>query len=375
MNGTKVRISILFVTVLLCVVWAAAVWEYEDNQFRHQTEALTNKEEINTKTRGETISADIQHSLRIGAALPELLATIDEVIATVASRKPSDAPAPQRLAKIKTEAQQPRIASLNHLLALANNDFSSDVVWVVDTNGDCIAASNFDSPLTFIGANYKERHYFTGAMAGDTAYQFAVGKVSHEPGLYFSAPIFKNQRVIGAVVVKVAIARLAQHIDFSNVFVVDENGVAVLAQDPHFEMKAVTGNLIAGMSYERRMSTYFRSQFEALEIRPWPGYPRLSMVGSANEPYMINQTVVDQGQLTIYVLSPASQILAMNQEFMRLFVLLTLCGSAIVVIIGFNGTKMSGLRSLTRIEQAELDTAVQKHGMFRSARLGARVPF
>lgn len=360
MNATRIRFSVLTVTLLLCGAWSAAVWIVETQQWHQQTEATIDRETDNVKTRGETISADVRHSVQVGAAVPEVLAQTAEVIDALATRKLSNAPQAQRLAAIKLESRSARIMHLNHLLALAKNDFAADVVWVVDTNGDGLAASNFDSPLTFIGTNFSERHYFTGAMAGDNAYQFAVGKVSHEPGLYFSSPVMHNGRVIGAVVTKVATVHLAQHIDLANVFLVDENGVAVLSQDPRFEMKAVSGNRVAAMPYERRMSIYQRNLFELLDIRPWPGYPRLSAVGASSDPYLVSTTSIDDGRLVVYVLAPATHVLALRSEFMRLIVLIAVCGSAIVVIVAglvLYGHSSYASSRLLKVKHDELNQA------------------
>jgi PAS domain S-box-containing protein len=265
--------------------------------------------------------------------LPEVLSSWQELIDGVQSLKPSGLTGPQRFEEIREAAKSPAILHINHLLALAKSDFSVDVIWIVDVNGDCIAASNFDFPDTFIGTNYKERNYFASAMHGENGYQYAAGKVSHRAGLYLSAPLFLGQKIIGAVVVKAEIGRFARDIDFSNAFLVDENGIIVLSRNNAFTMKAVTGNVISKMSLERRQSIYMRDQFEALDIQPWPGYPSLYKVGLADEPYVISTSSINNGELRVYVLNPASRVLALNHEYLRLFLLITLSGSALLVIL------------------------------------------
>ena len=333
-NEIKVKMSIVVVTALLCVAWGVAVWVYEYDQYNHLTEALIDKQTDYAKTRGETISADVQRSLRVMHGIPEVLASWGELISTVENSKLSAGPeaVAVRFARLKAQSRTAQFMHLNHLLELAKNDFSVDVIWVINTDGNCIAASNFDVPFTFIGTNYNERSYFNAAMRGESGYQFAVGKITHTPGLYFSAPVFSGKKIIGVVVVKLDIARLAHHIDFSNVFVIDENGVAVLAGDQRFAMKAVPGNTVKGMSYERRQSVYLRDQFEQIDIQPWPGYARLNRVGEAKDPYVINITRIDNGDLSIYVLEPARSVLNAGQEFFRIFLLITLCGAALIFI-------------------------------------------
>jgi len=331
MNQTKVRLSILAVAALLCLAWGTAVWFYEYEQFQQQLSVLTDREALYAKTRGETISADIRRSLRVMAGLPEVLSTWSELkVVLDADRATGGAGTAKAL---KAQNSTPRFERVNQLLALAKTDISADVIWVLNLNGDCIAASNFDAAISFVGINFRERAYFQAAAHGENGYQFAVGKISHEPGLYFSAPVMSGNKVIGVTVAKIDIARLSRHIDFSNVFLVDENGVVVLAEDQNFAMKAVTGNTIKNMAFELRRSIYLRDQFETLEISPWPGYPRLSRIGNAAEPYIVNVANVDKAELKIYTLAPGGMILRQEQEFLRIFLLVTLCGSALIVIV------------------------------------------
>jgi len=333
MNQSRVRISILAVTVLFCVAWGMAVWVYEYEQYQQQTSALTDREARYAKTRGETISADVRRTLGVMSGVPEVLATWSDLVAVLAADKPRSGSGPDKILALKLQNTGPGFRRLNQLLALAATDFSADVIWILNLNGDCIAASNYAVPASFVGANFSERVYFQAPIHGENGYQFAVGKVSHRPGLYFSAPVLSGTKVVGVVVAKIDIAQLAHHIDFSNVFLVDENGVAVLAEDQNVAMKAVTGNTIKNMAFELRRSIYLRDQFETLEISPWPAYPRLSLVGNASEPYIVNISDVGKGDLKIYTLAPGKMILQQEQEFLRIFLLITLCGSALIVIV------------------------------------------
>ncbi|PRC93838.1 ATP-binding protein [Solimicrobium silvestre] len=333
-TATKVRISIIVCSLLLCIAWGSGAWFYELDQFKLRTNSLIDKENEHAGTRGETISADIRRSLKVMYGLPEVLASWQEVVNVLKPQQRASDAIKQRLAKGRVDTTLSALEQINHLLLLAKSDFSADVIWIMDANGNCVAASNFDLPTSFIGTNYKEREYFTSAMGGNNGYQFAVGKVSHQPGLYFSAPVYLKQKVIGVVVVKVDITRLAHNIDISNTFLVDENGVVILSDAKHLEMKVVPGNTIDKMSIARRLSVYQREQFELVQIHAWPDsrYARLTMIENSPEAYVLNITSINGGELKIYVLSPAKEIVVLDQEYFRLFLLVTLCGSALIII-------------------------------------------
>jgi len=310
--------NILVTTVVLCVAWGVVVWIYERDQYQGMAQTLTDKESEHAKTRGETISADLQRSLRVMSGIPEVLASWQQVI---------------RAAKQSGSAtDRADITELNRLLALAKEDFSADVVWLLNAKGDCIATSNFASPQSFAGINFSERTYFKVAMKGENGYQFAVGKVTHEPGLYFSAPVTVGNQISGVVVVKVDVARLTHHIDLDNVMIVDENGVSILSENQYLAMKAVPGNAVATMPVEKRRSLYLRDQFELLDMQPWPNYPQLTRVGNLKTPYLVNITSIDREAIRIFVLADAKPILQMEHELLRIFVLITMCGSALIVI-------------------------------------------
>ena len=360
LNEIKFRMSIVVTTVVLCVAWGVAVWVFESDQYANLTQTLTDKEALHAKTRGETISADIQRSLRVMSGIPEVMGSWTELINVVQQGNRLADSGPRKTSARQQFINAADVTKLNHLLALAKVDFSADIVWVLNANGDCVASSNFATPTSFIGINFKERNYYSIAMNGDNASQFAVGKITHEPGLYFSSPVFSAQNVIGVVAVKVDIARLTHHIDLSNVLIADENGVVVLAEDAAFAMKAVPGAAVKDMPSAKRRQIYLRDQFESIDIQPWPGYARLSRVGNAKMPYLVNVTSVDNDAIKIYVLADARPILQMQREFLRIFFLITLCGCALIVIgagmVWYSHTRNQTSRLLQR-QHDELDQA------------------
>ena len=77
------------------------------------------------------------------------------------------------------------------------------VIYLLDLKGRAIAASNWDEPASFVGSGYGFRSYFTEALRDVTALQFALGTVSHRPGLYLSHSVLGDEGLLGVVVVKV----------------------------------------------------------------------------------------------------------------------------------------------------------------------------
>lgn len=142
-----------------------------------------------------------------------------------------------------TAAQQPLIAQLLHnpgapplrsaanaYLQTINANAGSDTLYVMNTDGLTVASSNWDTPASFVNQNYGNRPYFRDALQGQPGRFYGVGKTTGEPGLFASAPVVENGRVIGVVAVKVWMQPIvdtwAQLRD--PVFVTDERGIVFL---------------------------------------------------------------------------------------------------------------------------------------------------
>jgi two-component system C4-dicarboxylate transport sensor histidine kinase DctB len=96
-------------------------------------------------------------------------------------------------------------AAANDYLKEINALLESSDIYVMMADGDTIAASNFDGPLSFVGENFSYRPYFQDAMEGRQGRFFALGTTSLKRGYYFSSPIVADGKIRGVVVFKVDI--------------------------------------------------------------------------------------------------------------------------------------------------------------------------
>ena len=110
----------------------------------------------------------------------------------------------------------------------------SAVIYLLNTRGVAISASNYALPTSFVGSDYSFRDYFRDALKTGQAEQFALGTVSRRPGLYLAHRVEENGHVYGVVVVKVefdameaAWARTRQV-----TFVTDAGGTVLLTSNP-----------------------------------------------------------------------------------------------------------------------------------------------
>ncbi|MEL0629790.1 ATP-binding protein [Psychromonas aquatilis] len=93
----------------------------------------------------------------------------------------------------------------NRHLQSINEIVNSSDIYLIDKQGNTIAASNWTKQDTFIGDNYAFRPYFQEAIAGNDSQYFALGSTSGQRGYYFASPVRYAAEVIGVVVVKMVL--------------------------------------------------------------------------------------------------------------------------------------------------------------------------
>jgi len=114
-------------------------------------------------------------------------------------------------------------------------------IYVVGADGTTQAASNWNSPASFVGQNYGFRPYFRDAMARGSSEFFALGTVSGRPGLYLARRVDRAGKPLGVVVVKVEFdgveAAWARNQGMS--FLVDAHGVVLVTSVPGWRFHAI----------------------------------------------------------------------------------------------------------------------------------------
>ncbi|MTH64493.1 sensor histidine kinase [Paracoccus shanxieyensis] len=125
-------------------------------------------------------------------------------------------------------------AVVSRKLDRLRGETDSAVIYLLDRRGVAIAASNWDDAESFVGQDYSFRDYFSDAILRGQATQFALGTVSHRPGLYLSHDVVDQDRALGVVVVKVEFDRVENIWAAAGglTYVTDATGQVILSGDP-----------------------------------------------------------------------------------------------------------------------------------------------
>lgn len=103
----------------------------------------------------------------------------------------------------------PTAARLNAKLEQLAQGTNASAIYVLDSSGLTVAASNWRQSDSFVGQNFGFRPYFKGAMADGEAELFALGAISARPGLFIAHRVGEGARA-GVIVVKIDLAHLEE---------------------------------------------------------------------------------------------------------------------------------------------------------------------
>jgi diguanylate cyclase (GGDEF)-like protein len=324
------------ITLSLLLLWNVSVWLLSDHFYVSKASALIQHETIQSQKRADDLTDSIKRNLNYLHGIPDLFSELLRVKWAVSKFGTSAVPSPlskeERIAKWTKDKS---LMDLNRYLDFSARSLHVDMIYVVNAAGDAIAASNWDTPTNTIGLNLAERAYFKKNRLGQHGMQYAVGKTTKIPGLYFSTPVFINGQFFGATVAKADVPNLSFLIKQMNAFVVDDNGVVILARNKQLEMNSLPGAELNKLTQQEKSALYLRDNFPALKIEPWDdkSFPTLVKIQDSNIPHLLISKRIPEFNLTVYVDSQLDAIHSLSRDHFWLTILLSALGSVLILII------------------------------------------
>ncbi len=218
--GTRSRRAIAFSALLAAGLWVAAIW---------WTYAWVHKTALQTTAQQTTATLQLQVRDLLGSVnkfehLPYLVGAERTLSALL--QAPTDATLTDRA---------------NRYLAFAQQRSDVAAIYLIDPHGHTLAASNWASSPSFVGQNYRFRPYFQSAIRGQTGFFYGVGVTTGEPGAFIAAPLQEDQKTLGVVAIKIALAAIedkwreaGQHLA-----IVDAQGVIFLTTEPAWRYRSL----------------------------------------------------------------------------------------------------------------------------------------
>ncbi len=319
---------------LLMAGWGVIAWLSADYYYSRLASSLYQQESHLATQQAEQVAKNIEESIELLKGI-SFMVSRDEYTHRVLRRFGANAaPSPLDYKERKQRwTQDSVLGRLNDSLHISATNLGADNIFIINAAGDCIAAGNADKPGSPVGSNYADRVYFPQAQAGQPGHQYAVGRTTNVPGLFYAYPVFETGRFLGAVVVKRDITKFSHWTSQANAFLADANGVIVLASDKRLESRALPNASVAELSAEKRLLQYKRSVLEPLEITPWGNtlFPSAVLIGGNNPPMVLASKSLPEDAITIYVPRPLDALVRLGTERYWLFLLLAAAGSMLIV--------------------------------------------
>jgi signal transduction histidine kinase/CheY-like chemotaxis protein len=302
--------------VAISVLLAAATWWLTGVWLDRQTRFEVNRTQADVDQRLEGFVSDFQRSLAYVRSVPAVLAH-EEVVSRALSDPAAD------------------IDALNTYLAFVAHAMNVDLAFVMGTTGLCIGSSNFDQPESLVGEHFGDREYFLAAREGKPGVQYAVGRRTNIPGIFYSMPIDHEGRFKGAVVVKIDVPNIEREVFAKGAFVTDRHGIVIIASDPGWLLRA-----LPDASVDKPSKTDLRLAYKLDAVLPVPltrteGEPFPFRAGAAAAPSVLSHASLQPGDMTAWVLAPIDRLGALQTERFRIAALLYvgLCASLSAVAL------------------------------------------
>jgi two-component system, NtrC family, C4-dicarboxylate transport sensor histidine kinase DctB len=131
--------------------------------------------------------------------------------------------------------------TLNDRLSKLTTALDASVIYLLDADGQAIAASNSRQPDSFLGQSYAFRAYFARALGGGAWEQYALGTRSKIPGYYIARRVVGAGGQRGVLVVKVRFDRLEADwaASLGTAFVADNRGIISVTSRPEWRFQTV----------------------------------------------------------------------------------------------------------------------------------------
>ncbi|MEQ1407194.1 sensor histidine kinase [Neorhizobium sp. Rsf11] len=230
-------------------------------------------------------------------------------------------------------------ARTNAYLKEINALLTSSDIYVMTLDGETIAASNYDSPVSFVGENFIYRPYFQDAVGGRQSRFYALGTTSLKRGYYFGSPIEIDGVIRGVIVFKVDIDSIEASWGGGDdrIFVSDPEGIIFMTGSPEWLYASIlplTPDRIARTEASRR---YADAKLRELPVKRGSFAGRDVMMiadGRAEKEYLVVSQLMPEAGWTVNVLMDTGSVRVQAQTVtVAAFLTLCLAGLALAIIV------------------------------------------
>ncbi|WP_193771404.1 EAL domain-containing protein, partial [Candidatus Magnetaquicoccus inordinatus] len=300
------------------LLWSGGAWWITGMVALQQLEKTAEQAQQELDSSSAKIELGIRRGLAVLHAVPAAVGQHKQLRQQLArlSALPKESIPPSETLKRSLWSADPELQELNLWLERFNASLGiTSALWVINTQGETIAASNARQTESFVGTNFSDREYFQEAMAGRLGNQYAVGRRTNIPGLFFSAPIKVDGELLGVVASKVDLSFLSSWLEQNDAFLSDRYGVIILARNKKWELHTLPDHNLGALTASERLARYKQSDFDSLRMTPWNGpYPGFQLLADNPNPVLLRTLQIPEEELSITVATSVPLLLTISDN-------------------------------------------------------------
>ncbi len=348
-SGTRSSLSLqsrtFRMSASLLVLWIAAAWLFSGHYSNSQLSREYNDGALAAMKSVEHVAANIRENIDQLRGVPRNLSHDPEVVRALDRFSPTALPAGlDQAARKRLLSNDAFLNGLNQRLGVHAFSHKADVVWIINAAGDCIASSNAGQSQSFVGTNYAERVYYRQASQGRPGRQYAVGKLTSIPGLFYSHPVMRGEQFLGAVVVKRNIDGFALWTEQTGAFIADAHGIIVLSPQREILLRAMPGSKVAQLSNAVKQQHYRQTTFQPLNLTPWGDerYPQVRRFNGGSRALLLADKDLPEAAVTVYQPHYLDEFGRIESGRKWLFLLLVFAGSMLIFAVAVFASLRAG---------------------------------
>lgn len=253
--------------LMILVAWGIISWLLADAIINERASLQIKREKEEAAISASSLGSRVGMTLAQMRNVPKVLTNMAEIETVLSDIGPDVQQSTLPIHQFRESlAKDSRLAKITKRLEATADGLGIDLVMVFNAAGDCLAASGISGGGAPIGVNHSDREYFRMARLKGVGQQYAVGRTTNTPGVYYSAAVTAGDRFVGAVVVKIDVSRLARMITDPNALITDENGVVIASGDSAYYMKAMPNARVGKLTASEKEYRYQQTEFSTLEI-------------------------------------------------------------------------------------------------------------
>lgn len=235
------------------------------------------------------------------------------------------------LARLLAEPENGGLQSqINEELRITAEALGASDIYLLDTDGLTIASSNYLKERSFLGRSYAFRPYFTQAVVGGLGRYFALGTASLERGYFYSAPVWRDETVIGVLTLKFTVDAFedAWRGGTSDIIVSDLNDIVFMASREAWHFRTLSDLSPAVLAEVADTQQYPLEELTPLTNIREPLTDALSFLQvqdeGTSEDFVTASTLLDDVGWRVSILVPAGPAKAQALTVLLVFVLFVL---------------------------------------------------